>query len=169
MDLDIKSYGFDHKNAYIDVYGTAGGTLASEHDEAIAYVLNIVTRSGEPQIWAVDSHEIQHGDTGTGTAWHAHRVHLTDDLSTPEIDTSCLNEVDHVIHAMVENKRVTFEDMKVKTKKGIVGIEAKEIILAQTVRLHVLVDDPDHPGDAPCIAKVVQVYDTADLGKKQQD
>lgn len=160
LDLDIKDYGFKGKNAYIEVYGTAGGTLG-ERDEAIAYVLNIKTKSGEEQTWAVDSHEIQHGDTGTGEAWHGHRVHLTDNPATPEEDTTCLNEVDEVTHAMMDGKRAVFEDMKGKP------IKAKKILSAATVRLQLQVDDPDNPPPGTtCIALVVQVYDTADLTKR---
>jgi hypothetical protein len=175
-DLDIKSYGFDHKNAYIEVHGTAGGTKA-EHDpsepccgHAIAYVLTIVTRSGEVQTWAVDSHEAQHGG-GVGMMWHAHKVVLGDSPRTPDVveGPDCLNEVDHVTHAMDEGHRMVFEDMKLKTKKGIVGIEAKAILNAKTVLLHVEVPNPDEPGDAPCVAMVDHVFDTAILGKVSND
>ncbi|MEM3159202.1 MAG: hypothetical protein QXJ74_00285 [Nitrososphaera sp.] len=169
LDLDIKDYGFKGKDAYVEVYGTAGGTLG-EHDEAIGYVLNIITRSGEEQTWAVDSHEIQHGDTGTGSAWHGHRVHLTDNPATPEVDATCLNEVDQVTHAMMKGKRAIFEDMKVKSKKGVEGIDAKKITSAATVRLQLQVDDPDNPPPGTtCIALVVQVYDTADLTKRERN
>lgn len=169
LDLDIKDYGFKGKDAYIEVYGTAGGTLG-EHDEAIGYVLNIITRSGEEQTWAVDSHEIQHGDTGTGEEWHGHRVHLTDNPTTPEVDATCLNEVDQVTHAMMKGKRAIFEDMKVKSKRGVEGIDAKKITSAATVRLQLQVDDPDNPPPGTtCIALVVQVYDTADLTKRERD
>lgn len=160
LDLDIKDYGFKGKNAYIEVYGAAGETLGEEN-EAIAYVLNIVTKGGEEQTWAVDSHERQHGDTGTGEEWHGHRVHLTDNLATPELDATCLNEVDEVTHAMMDGNRAIFEDMKGKP------INAKKILSAATVRLQLQVDDPDNPPPGtPCIALVVQVYDTADLTKR---
>jgi hypothetical protein len=161
LDLDIKDYGFKGKDAYIEVYGTAGGTLG-EADEGIAYVLNIVTKSGEEQTWAVDSHEIQHGDTGTGAEWHAHRVHLTDNPATPEVDATCVNEVDEVTDATMKRGFAIFEDMKGK------DIKAKKILSAATVRLQLQVDDPDNPppGTA-CIALVVEVYDTADLSRRE--
>ncbi len=159
-DLDIKDYGFKGKDAFIKVYGTAGGTLG-EHDEAIAYVLNIITKSGEEQTWAVDSHEIQHGDTSTGSAWHGQQVFLTDNPATPEEDATCLNGVEHVTPATVGGKRAIFEDMKGK------DIKAKKITSAATVRLQILVDDPDNPPpETTCIALVAQVYDTADLTKR---
>lgn len=179
-DLDIKSYGFDHKNAYIEVYGTAGGTHA-EHDVsaegdtgfgyAIAYVLTIVTRSGEVQTWAIDSHEAQHGTGGPGSEWHAHKVVLGDNPRTADTEGSdCLNEVDHVTHAMTDGNRMVFEDMKVKTKKGVVGIEAKSILSANTVLLQLQVPDPDDASpDTPCIAKVRQGFDSATLGKVNKD
>lgn len=173
IDLDIKDYGFDKKNAYIEVYGTAGETVA-EHDpeeegfgHAIAYVLQIVTKSGENQTWAIDSHEAQHGgSTDPSTTWHAHKVTLGDSPRTPDVveGFDCLNEVDHVTHAMVEGNRMIFEDMKVKTKKGVEGIEAKKILSAATVLLEVQVEDPDDPGDAPCVALVVHQFDAAKLG-----
>lgn len=160
LDLDIKDYGFKGKDAYVEVYGTAGGTLGEEN-EAIGYVLNIITKSGEEQTWAVDSHERQHGDTGTGEEWHGHRVHLTDNPATPETDATCLNEVDEVTHAMMKGNKAIFEDMKGK------DIKAKRITSAATVRLQLQVDDPDNPPPGtPCIALVIEVYDTADLTKR---
>ena len=167
LDLDIKDYGFEAKNAFIEVYGEAGGTVGA-HDEAIAYVLEIITKEGEAQTWAIDSHEKQHGNSGTGEEWHAHRIHLTDNPNVPGPDISCLNEVDHVTHAMMDGSRVMFEDMKVKSKNGIEGISAKTVTSASTVRLQVLVDDPDNPpvGTA-CIAQVLQVFDSADLDEKK--
>jgi hypothetical protein len=168
-DLDIKDYGFKNKNAYIEVYGKAGGTVGA-HSEAIAYMLNIVTRSGEAQTWAIDSHDIQHGSVGVGSAWHAHRVHLTDNPAVPGPDSTCLNEVDQVTHATMDGNRVIFEDMKVKTKHGVEGISAKTITSAATVRLQTLVDDHDNPpAGTPCIAQVIQVYDTANLSEKHND
>jgi len=177
-DLDIKSYGFDRNNAYLQVYGVAGGTMAvHDPDEpgfghAIAYVLQIVTRSGEAQTWAIDSHEAQHsGSTDPSTTWHAHKVVLGDSPRTPSVveGSDCLNEVDHVTHAMVEGDRMIFENMKVNAKHGVEGIEAKAILSAQTVLLEVQVADPDNPGDAPCVALVAHVFDSAMLGKKNND
>lgn len=160
-DLDIKDYGFEGEDAYVQVYGAAGETLGAEN-EAIAYVLNIITEGGEEQTWAVDSHERQHGDSGTGEEWHGHRVHLTDNLATPELDATCLNEVDEVTHAMMDGDRAIFEDMKGN------DIQAERITSAATVRLQLQVDDPDNPPPGtPCIALVVQVYDTADLTKRE--
>lgn len=166
-NLDIRNYGFDNKDAFIEVYGTAGATLPAHHMDAIAYVLNIVTRSGEAQIWAVDSHEAQHGgSTDPSTMWHAHRVHLTDDPDTPEVDSSCLNEVEHVTHAMMDDHKAIFENMKAK---GVGAINAKKITSAATVLLEVQVDDPDAPlpPDVHCVAKVAWVYDTADLTERK--
>jgi len=173
-DLDIKSYGFDKKNAYIEVYGSAGGTKA-EHEEgeegfghAIAYVLVVETKRGV-ETWAIDSHEAQHGTSGdSSTMWHAHRVVLGDSTKTPNTveGSDCLNEVDHVTHAMTDGNRMIFEDMKVMSNKGeLESVKAKAILGAQTVLLEVQVADPDNPGDAPCVAKVVHVFDSAEIGR----
>lgn len=152
-DLDIKKYGIAGKRAYIQVYGTAGGTLADEH-HAIAYVLNVVTTSGEQQTWAIDSHEAQHGNSGLGEAWHAHRV---------IVEGTCLNEVDHSNPATVKNNHVWFDNMVVRGNTDnpeTVGVA--EVTGALTVELHVLVDDPDNPPPGTeCIAEVSAVYDTA--------
>lgn len=152
-DLDIKKYGIAGQQAYIQVYGTAGGTLA-DHEHAIAYVINVVTTSGEEQTWAIDSHEKQHGDAGVGAAWHAHRVVVVD---------GCVNEVDQVNPATVKNNYVWFENMVVRGNSGnpeTVGVA--EITGALTVELHVLVDDPDNPPPGTeCIAEVSAMYDTA--------
>lgn len=158
-NLDIHKYGFSGKRAYLQVWGTAGGTLP-EHDEeeegfghAIAYVINIVTSDGEKQTWAIDSHEAQHGSVGVGEAWHAHRV---------VVDGNCLNEVDHVNPATVKNKHVWFENMVVRGKSGnLETVDAVEIASAATVLLEVQVADPDDPGDAECIALVAHTFDTA--------
>jgi hypothetical protein len=64
---------------------------------------------------------------------------------------------------------MVFEDMKVKTKKGVIGIEAKSILKAQTVLLHVEVLNPDEPGNAPCVAIVEHEFDSATLGKVSRD
>jgi hypothetical protein len=179
-DLDIKGYGFgkksDKMNAYIEVYGIAGGTKAEHdmheegdegHGYAIAYVIEVITKHGI-QTWAIDSHEAQHG-TGVGDEWHAHKVVLGDNVDTPAVEgPACLNEVDHVTHAMMEGNRVIFEHMKMKTKNGFEGIDAKGIISAKTVLLQLQVEDPDAPRDPlvnPCIALVRQVFDEADIGK----
>ncbi len=158
-NLDIHKYGFAGKRAYIQVWGTAGGTLP-EHEEgegfghAIAYVINIVTSSGEHQTWAIDSHEAQHGSVGVGEAWHGHRVVVDED--------GCLNEVDQVVSATVKNKHVWFDNMVVRGKSGnLETVNAVEITGAATVLLDVQVADPDNPGDAPCIALVAHVFDTA--------
>jgi hypothetical protein len=164
-DLDIRTYGFQGKNAYIEVYGTAGGTLPEHGDEAIAYVLNVVTATGEAQTWAIDSHEAQHGESGDpSTMWHAHRVHLTAHPDTGEM--TCLNEVDEVTHAMTDGRRMIFEEFKVRTERGVQAVVVKEITSALTVELHVLVEDPDNPPEGTaCIAEVSDVFDIADLGK----
>jgi hypothetical protein len=172
--LDIKNYGFDRQDAYIQVYGMAGAIIDPHPDEdhdVIAYVLDIVTKDGERQTWAIDSHEAAHGEENPEGAWHAHRVHLTDNPLTEEKDATCLNEVDHVTHAMMDGDRVIFENMKSKTKNGIEGIEAKKITSAATVLLELQVDDPDQPRDpevTPCIAIVMHVYDNADLDKRER-
>lgn len=173
----IRSEKFNVKEQ-LDRLNQLGGTKA-EHEEgeegfghAIAYVLTIVTKSGEKQIWAIDSHEAQHGgSTDPSTMWHAHKVVLGDSPRTPDAveGNNCLNEVDHVTHAMTDGNRMIFEDMKVKTKNGVEGIEAKTILSAQTVLLEVQVEDPDNPGDAPCVALVVHEFDAAKLGKKNND
>jgi hypothetical protein len=164
-DLDIRTYGFAGKNAYVEVYGTAGGTLPEHGNEAIAYVLQVVTAGGEAQTWAVDSHEAQHGgSTDPSTMWHAHRVHLTEHPDTGEM--TCLNEVDEVTHAMADGSRMIFEEFKVRTDKGVKAVVVKEITSALTVELTVLVEDPDNPPEGTeCIAEVSHVFDTADLGK----
>jgi hypothetical protein len=66
---------------------------------------------------------------------------------------------------MTDGNRMIFEDMKVQSNSGEVeSVKAKAILSAATVLLEVQVEDPDNPGDAPCVAKVVHVFDTADLG-----
>jgi hypothetical protein len=164
-DLDIKRYGFKGKNAYIEVYGTAGDTVPEDEYHAIAYVLNIVTTRGEEQTWAVDSHEAQHGTSDDpSTMWHAHRVHLTEHPDTGQM--TCLNEVDEVTHAMMDGNIVVFEELKVRTERGVAAVVVKEITSALTVELHVLVEDPDDPPEGtPCIAEVSAVFDSAELGK----
>lgn len=117
------------------MYGVAGRTHA--HDEpvegepgfgyAVAYVITIVTRSGQVQTWGIDSHEARHDTGGLGTEWHAHRVVLGDNPRTEDVEGSdCLNEVDHVIHAMTGGNRMIFENMKVKTQEGCRGNRSKE-------------------------------------------
>jgi hypothetical protein len=166
-DLDIKSYGFDGTDAFIEVYGTAGGTtnfIPEEHHDVIAYVIDIVTEDGDKETWAVDSHEAEHGESGPGEEWHAHKVHLTDDPATHKKDATCLNEVDHVTHAMMDGHKVIFEGMKSE------DIDADRITSAATVLLELQVEDPDDPPEGtPCIAKVVHVFDTADLDKRERN
>jgi hypothetical protein len=168
-DLDIKSYGFKGKNAYIEVYGTAGDTFPEDEHHGIAYVLNIVTTRGEEQTWAVDSHEAQHGTSDDpSTMWHAHRVHLTEHPETGEM--TCLNEVDEVTHAMMDGNRAIFEEFKVRTERGTAAVVVKEITSALTVELRVLVEDPDNPPEGtPCIAEVSDVFDSAELGKVKKN
>ena len=167
VDFDIKDYGFKGKNAFVEIYGVAGRTLAPHEDEAIGYVINIITRSGEEQTWAVDSHERQHGGSNTGAEWHAQRVFLTDDPATIEVDAKCLNGVDHVTPATMDGNRAVFEDMKAK---GADRINAKRITSSATVLLKLQVDDPDAPlpPGIDCIAKVTQVFDTADLSNRER-
>jgi hypothetical protein len=159
-NLDIHKYGFAGARAYLQVWGTAGGTLP-EHDEeeegfghAIAYVINVVTSSGEHQTWAIDSHEAQHGSVGVGEAWHGHRV---------VVEGNCLNEVDQVTSATVKNKHVWFDNMVVRGKSGnLETVDVVEITSAATVLLQVMVADPDNPPEGtPCIALVDHVFDTA--------
>lgn len=158
-NLDIHKYGFAGKRAYLQVWGTAGGTLP-EHEEgegfghAIAYVINIVTSTGEHQTWAIDSHEAQHGSVGVGEAWHGHRV---------VVEGNCLNEVDQVTSATVKNKHVWFDNMVVRGKSGnSETVDAVEITSAATVLLDVQVADPDNPPPGTeCIALVAHVFDTA--------
>lgn len=159
-NLDIHKYGFAGKRAYLQVWGTAGGTLP-EHEEgegfghAIAYVINIVTSTGEHQTWAIDSHEAQHGTSGDpSTAWHGHRVVVED---------GCLNEVDQVVSATVKNKHVWFDNMVVRGNSGnLETVDAVEITSAATVLLDVQVADPDNPPEGTeCIALVAHVFDTA--------
>lgn len=168
-DLDIKGYGFSGKKAYIEVYGEAGATHGDDvpypdddgHGTAIAYVVAIKTDAGESQTWAIDSHEAQHSDTGVGINWHGHRVHLGDNPETDATEpANCVNEVDQVVHATMKNNKAIFEEMKVRGNNGdLESVNAVEILGAQTVLLNVQVADPDHPGDAPCIALVAQAFD----------
>jgi hypothetical protein len=179
-DLDIKNYGFgkkgDKMNAYMEVYGVPGGTKANHdmheegdegHGYAIAYAITVNTKHGI-ETWAIDSHEAQHGG-GEGDEWHAHKVVLGDNPDSTAVEgDNCLNEVDHVTHAMMDGNKIIFEDMKVKTKNGVEGIDAKSIISAKTVLLQLQVEDPDAERDPevnPCIALVRQVFDSAELGK----
>lgn len=159
-NLDIHKYGFAGQRAYLQVWGTAGGTL-SEREEgeegfghAIAYVINVVTASGEHPTWAIDSHEAQHGSVGVGEAWHGHRV---------VVEGNCLNEVDQVTSATVENKHVWFDNMVVRGNSGNPETVAiMEITGAATVLLQVMVADPDNPPEGTaCIALVDHTLDTA--------
>jgi hypothetical protein len=159
-NLDIHKYGFAGQRAYLQVWGTAGGTLP-EHEEseegfghAIAYVINVVTSSGEHQTWAIDSHEAQHGSVGVGATWHGHRV---------VVEGNCLNEVDQVTSATVENKHVWFDNMVVRgNSANPETVDIVEITSAATVLLQVMVADPDNPPEGtPCIALVVHAFDTA--------
>lgn len=158
-NLDIHKYGFAGKRAFVQVWGTAGGTLPEHEGEgfghAIAYVINIVTSTGEHQTWAIDSHEAQHGSsTDPSTAWHGHRVVVED---------GCLNEVDQVVSATVKNKHVWFDNMVVRGNSGnSETVDAVEITGAATVLLEVQVADPDNPPEGTeCIALVAHVFDTA--------
>lgn len=154
-DLDIKKYGIAGKRAYIQVYGTAGETLADLEHGAIAYVLHIITSSGDSQTWAIDSHERQHGDSGAGEAWHTHRVVVDED--------GCLNEVDQVNAATVKNKHVWFENMVVRGNSGNAEtVDVAEVVGAATVELELQVEDPDNPpAGTECIAIVTHVFDEA--------
>lgn len=144
-DFDIRSYGFAGKKAYVQVYGHAGRTLAGAEDQAVGYVIFILNKDNEPEIWAIDTHEREHSGSGVGIDWHSQLVSLTGE------NNDCLNEVGRVGGATVNGKRATFE-----------GLEANEITGAATVRLQVLVDDPDNPPPGTeCIAKVIEVFDTA--------
>lgn len=158
-NLDIHQYGFAGKRAYVQVWGTAGGTLPEHEEEgfghAIAYVINIVTSTGEHQTWAIDSHEAQHGTSGDpSTAWHGHRV---------VVEGNCLNEVDQVVSATVKNKHVWFDNMVVRGNSGnLETVDAVEITSAATVLLDVHVADPDNPPEGTeCIALVAHAFDTA--------
>jgi hypothetical protein len=153
-DLDIHLYGIAGKRAFIQVWGTAGGTIADHEHGAIAYVLEVVTTTGEHQTWAIDSHERQHGDSGEGESWHAHRV---------VVEGNCLNEVDQVNPATVHDKHVWFENMVIRGKSGnLETVDVAEVLGAATVELELQVEDPDNPPEGTeCIALVTHVFDTA--------
>lgn len=139
---------FDIKQAFIDsdgslnlmVYGTAGNTLPAAMHDAYAYV--VVTDDG---IYVADSHEAQHADDEqvANKAWHGHKVVVS--------ETGCVTEIGSFMsHAKLAGSNVKITDA-----------HATKILAALTVQLEILVEDPDNPGDAPCIAQLVQVFDSA--------
>ena len=97
-------------------------------------------------------HEL--ASVGVGEAWHGHRV---------VVEGNCLNEVDQVTTATVENKHVWFDNMVVRGKSGnSETVDAVEITGAATVLLDVQVADPDNPPEGTeCIALVAHAFDTA--------
>lgn len=140
-DFDIKKFGFKKGEAYIEVYGKAGGTLPSGNTTIFAYVIH--TNTGT---YASDSHEAQHADDEqvANLSWHGHKV---------EIDSNgCIEEIGSFkSRAVLDGPRVT-----------ITETAAGEILKAQTVRLELQVADPDNPPPGvTCIAKVMEVFDEA--------
>lgn len=141
-DFDIKNFGVDENGeAFVEVYGKAGGTLPSGEKTIFAYVIE--TDNGT---YASDSHEAQHADdeVTANLSWHGHLVVLD--------SQGCVEEVDGFkSKAHLDGDRVSI------TETG-----AEEIQKVQTVRLELQVDDPDNPPPGvTCLAKVVEVFDEA--------
>ena len=140
-DFDIKNYGIEDGEAFIEVYGKAGQTLPSGEHTAYAYV--IYTDTG---IYASDSHEAQHADNEevANKSWHGHLIVLD--------SQGCVDEIGAFkSKAHLDGDRVV-----------ITETEAAQVLKVQTVRLELQVDDPDNPPPGvTCIAKVVKVFDEA--------
>lgn len=140
-DFDIKKFGFKKGEAYVSVYGDAGGTLPSGEKTIFAYVIH--TNTG---IYASDSHEAQHADDEqvANLSWHGHKVEIDSD--------GCIEEIGSFkSKAILDGHRVI-----------ITETAASEIYKAQTVRLELQVDDPDNPPPGvTCIAKIMEVFDEA--------
>lgn len=143
QDFDIKSFGMAGKDTpYIQVYGHAGRTLATGEDQIYAYV--VYTDDG---IWAVNNHGFSHGDPegDVGHIWHSERV-IFDDPNNPK----CLVGADNQSENRMDGTRVFI------TNSG-----AKQVFKAQTVELVHVMDDPDETECPGSIARLVQVFDTA--------
>ena len=141
-DFDIKNFGIDENGeAFVEVYGKAGGTLPSGEKTIFAYVIE--TDNGT---YASDSHEAQHADNEVtaNLSWHGHLIVLD--------SQGCVEEVDGFkSKAHLDGDRVSI------TETGV-----GQILKVQTVRLELQVDDPDNPPPGvTCIAKVVEVFDEA--------
>jgi hypothetical protein len=143
-DFDIKNYFIDSDgNLNLQVYGHAGRTLPGGMHNAYAYV--IVTDNG---IYAADSHEAQHADDEqvSNKAWHGHKVVVAED--------GCITE----IGSFMSQAKLAGSNVKI-TATG-----ATQILATMTVMIEIQVDDPDNPPEGEtCIAKVVEVFDTAVL------
>lgn len=142
-DFDIKQYFIDSDgNLNLQLYGKAGQTIPQGMHDVYAYV--IVTDNG---IYAADSHEEQHADDEqvANKAWHGHEVVVD--------ENNCLTEIGSFkSHAKLAGSNVK-----------ITATGATTILAAQSVMLEIQVEDPDHVEPGTCIAKVVQVFDTAIL------
>lgn len=141
-DFDISSFGMAGKTPYIQVYGHAGGTLATGEGQIFAYV--IYTDTG---IWAVNSHGFGHGDPegDVGGVWHSEFVVFGGR------DNKCLVEAGNESEHRMDGTRVF-----------VVGSGATEITKAQTVELVHVADNPKAAGcPKGSIAKLVEVFDTA--------
>jgi hypothetical protein len=144
VDFDIKQAFIDSDGSLnIMVYGMAGETIPTAMHDAYAYVA--VTDNG---IYAADSHEAQHADDEqvADKAWHGHKVTVD--------QSGCITEIGSFkSHAKLAGNNVKIEDS-----------QATKILTTMTVRIEILVEDPDNPPpDATCIAKIVEVFDAAAL------
>lgn len=141
QDFDIRSFGFTGGNPYLQVYGHAGRTLATEEEQIFAYVF--YTDNG---IWAANNHGFGHDDPegDEGNIWHSEEIFLNDD--------GCLTAANNESENRIAGKRVT-----------LIGTEASVINSVATVELVHVADDPEAAGcPADSIAKVVDVIDTAE-------
>lgn len=141
QDFDIRSFGIAGGNPYLQVYGHAGRTLATEEEQIFAYVF--YTDNG---IWAANNHGFGHGDPegDAGNVWHSEEIFLNDD--------GCLTAANNESENRIAGKRVT-----------LIGTGATVIDSVATVELVHVADDPEVAGcPAGSIAKVVDLIDASE-------
>lgn len=143
-DFDIMSFGFSGNTPYIHVYGLAGRTVETahqdegDHERILAYVIN--TNSG---IWALDLHSFDHDpDEADQNQWHGQRVDV--------ISSDCVRVESTESKAKMAGSRAFFEETS--------GVDT--INSASTMMLEILNDPHEFP-DAECHAKVIHVFDDA--------
>ena len=143
QDFDIRSFGMVGKDTpYIQVYGHAGRTHATGEEQIYAYV--VYTDNG---IWAVNNHGFGHGDPegDEGHIWHSERVIFDDDD-----DPKCLVGADNESEERMDGTRVF-----------IIDSGANQVFKAQTMELVHVMDDNEETECPGSIARLVQVFDTA--------
>jgi hypothetical protein len=149
-DFDIKDYRLSgNGDAVITLYGKAGRTVPEGMTNVYAYV--VITDKG---IFATDSHEAQHaeseGETTANKAWHGHKVTIEENAGPNGRD--CLTEIGSFAStARMSGKHVIITDVNA------------EIESAMTLRLELLVEDPDTVPEGECIAEVAVIFDEASL------